>query len=195
MTATARTVPVLVVLAALLLAPGPASADTTRTFANPAPIAVPASGSVGAGLPYPSSIEVRGMTGPIRAARLTLNGFGHERPIDVGVLLVPLSGRSTMIMQRRCGFTPVEDRTWTFTAFELNPEMPLDGPCDGSVYRPGSSGQGSFRLPRPTRRRLAQLRKVRMRGTVTARDALGNATTARFRFPLKAPASRKRRAR
>ena len=47
-----------------------------------------------------------------------------------------------------------------------------------------------FRLRRPTLRRLVRLRTVRMRGTVTARDALGNATTARFRFTLKAPRAR-----
>lgn len=42
-----------------------------------------------------------------------------------------------------------------------------------------------FRLPRPMLRRLAQRQTVRMRGTLTARDALGNATTVRFRFMLK----------
>jgi Tol biopolymer transport system component len=42
-----------------------------------------------------------------------------------------------------------------------------------------------FRLPRPLHRRLTRRRTVRMRGTVTARDALGNATTAGFRFTLK----------
>ena len=42
-----------------------------------------------------------------------------------------------------------------------------------------------FRLSRGGLRTLAKLGRVRMGGTVTARDALGNATTARFRFVLK----------
>jgi Tol biopolymer transport system component len=42
-----------------------------------------------------------------------------------------------------------------------------------------------FRLPPPALRRLAQRQRVRMRGTLTARDALGNATTVGFRFMLK----------
>ncbi len=143
------TVTALAALGPLLLLAGPASADTTRTFQNSAPIAIPASGSVGAAQPYPSSIEVSGMTGPVREAKLTLHDFGHERPIDVGVLLVSPWGGSFMVMHRRCGFTAVEDKTWTFTAFALNPQMPADGPCDGSFYRASSSAQGSWPLPAP----------------------------------------------
>jgi hypothetical protein len=48
-----------------------------------------------------------------------------------------------------------------------------------------------FRLSRTTLKRLSAARKVRMNGVVVARDARGNATTARFGFTLKAPASRK----
>ena len=42
-----------------------------------------------------------------------------------------------------------------------------------------------FRLPRPALRRLVKRQTLRMRGTLTARDALGNATTVGFRFKLK----------
>lgn len=45
----------------------------------------------------------------------------------------------------------------------------------------------SFRLAPSTLRLLRAARKVRMRGTVNATDALGNKTTAAFRFTLKAP--------
>jgi Tol biopolymer transport system component len=48
-----------------------------------------------------------------------------------------------------------------------------------------------FRLSRRSLKRLKAARKVRMNGVVVARDARGNATTARFGFTLKAPASRK----
>ena len=44
-----------------------------------------------------------------------------------------------------------------------------------------------FRLTRSDLKLLRTAGKVRMRGTVAARDALGNSTTAAFRFTLKAP--------
>jgi Tol biopolymer transport system component len=49
-----------------------------------------------------------------------------------------------------------------------------------------------FRLSRTSLKRLKATRTVRMNGVVVARDAHGNATTARFGFTLKAPASRRR---
>jgi hypothetical protein len=49
-----------------------------------------------------------------------------------------------------------------------------------------------FRLSRTSLTRLKAAGKVRMKGVVVARDAHGNATTARFGFTLKAPASRRR---
>jgi hypothetical protein len=48
-----------------------------------------------------------------------------------------------------------------------------------------------FRLSRASLGRLKTARKLRMSGIVVARDALGNATSARFRFTLKAPAAQK----
>jgi Tol biopolymer transport system component len=49
-----------------------------------------------------------------------------------------------------------------------------------------------FRLSRRTLKRLRVARTARMNGRVVARDAHGNATTARFRFRLKAPPPRGR---
>lgn len=50
-------------VAALLLVAAPASADS---FSNPTPITIPASGTgPGAASPYPSSVSVSGMNGPI----------------------------------------------------------------------------------------------------------------------------------
>jgi Tol biopolymer transport system component len=48
-----------------------------------------------------------------------------------------------------------------------------------------------FRLSRTSLKRLKAARKVKMNGTVVARDARGNATTVRFGFTLKAPAGPK----
>ena len=50
-----------------------------------------------------------------------------------------------------------------------------------------------FRLSRTGLKRLKAARKIRMNGTVVARDARGNTTTACFGFTLRAPASRNRK--
>jgi Tol biopolymer transport system component len=57
--------------------------------------------------------------------------------------------------------------------------------------RAGAPAIVRFRLSRTSLKRLKAARKVRMNGTVVARDARGNATTARFGFTLRAPAGRK----
>jgi Tol biopolymer transport system component len=57
--------------------------------------------------------------------------------------------------------------------------------------RAGEPAIVRFRLSRASLKRLKAARKVRMKGTVVARDARGNATTAHFGFTLKAPAGRK----
>lgn len=49
-----------------------------------------------------------------------------------------------------------------------------------------------FRLSRRHLKALVKARRIRMRGSVTARDAFGNATTAGFRFTLEAPRPRRR---
>ena len=50
-----------------------------------------------------------------------------------------------------------------------------------------------FRLSRASLTRLKAAKRVRMRGVVVVRDAVGNATTARFGFTLKAPTPKRRR--
>jgi AAA ATPase domain len=50
-----------------------------------------------------------------------------------------------------------------------------------------------FRLSRAGLTRLKAAKRVRMRGIVVVRDAVGNATTARFRFTLEAPRPKRRR--
>ena len=49
------------------------------------------------------------------------------------------------------------------------------------------------RLSRAGLARLKAAKRVRMRGAVVVRDAVGNATTARFRFTLKSPKPKRRR--
>ena len=121
-------------LAALLLAAGPASAET-RTFTNSAPIAIPAGGTQGSASPYPSSVGVSGMPGPVTDVNVTLHRVGHTFPRNIGVLLVSPSGDSVMVMRLNCEPEDIEDFTWIFDQ-QATVAMPETGRCDEFVYRP-----------------------------------------------------------
>ncbi|HKQ38390.1 MAG TPA: MBG domain-containing protein, partial [Verrucomicrobiae bacterium] len=67
----------------------------SRSFTNAASITIP---DVGAGTPYPSTINVSGMAGTITQVVARLNGFGHTFPSDVDILLVGPGGQKVMLM-------------------------------------------------------------------------------------------------
>jgi subtilisin-like proprotein convertase family protein len=48
--------------------------------------------------PYPSTIDVSGLTGTVTDVNVTLTGFSHTSPGDVNVLLVGPGGQSTLLM-------------------------------------------------------------------------------------------------
>ncbi len=126
---------VLSALAALLLVAAPASA-TTQSFANQGQIKIPASGDIGAATPYPSSVVVSGMPGPITDVNVTLHGVGHTFPNDIGVLLVSPSGDTVNVMRGNCGLVDIEDFTWILDQQASTP-MPGDS-CPEFVYRPNA---------------------------------------------------------
>jgi hypothetical protein len=60
---------------------------------NASPTDIPAKAT-----PYPSSISVSGLTGPVTKVTATLHGFHHTCPTDVDVLLVGPQGQKTILM-------------------------------------------------------------------------------------------------
>jgi subtilisin-like proprotein convertase family protein len=74
----------------------------SATFTNPAPVKIPAIGtgaSTGArAAPYPSTIDVSGISGTVSSVRVTLNRFSHAFPADVDVLLVGPGGQKVLLM-------------------------------------------------------------------------------------------------
>ncbi len=123
-------------VAALLLVAAPASA-TTQSFANQDPITIPASGTEGAATPYPSSVVVSGMPGPITDVNVTLHGVGHTSPRNIGALLVSPSGDTVIVMSGNCGIGDIEDFTWILDQQASTP-MPMGtgSSCPEFVYRP-----------------------------------------------------------
>jgi subtilisin-like proprotein convertase family protein len=157
----------LVVAAAALLAPGPASAAVT-SFKNQTPIAVPGSGTVGPASPYPSPVAVSGMAGPITDVSVTLHGVSHAQPNQMRVLLISPHGTAVSLMDLVCGDEAVAGYTWIFNQRALA-EMPRKGPCDGVAYRP--SGY-AYRLEWPPPRPPALLPTTDL-GRLTGEDANG----------------------
>jgi subtilisin-like proprotein convertase family protein len=139
-----RRLMLLSVLSAVALLAASASASAApETFTNPSEITIPASGTDGAGTPYPSSVVVSGMTGPITDVNVTLHRVGHTNPRDIGVLLVSPSGTAVNVMRLNCSSIAIEDFTWILDQQASTP-MPQDGgvSCPEFVYRPNPFNGG-----------------------------------------------------
>src|SRR5262249_55097313 len=80
------------------------------TFSNPGAITIP---SVGTATPYPSTIDVSGLSGTITDVNVTVNDFWHQTPSDVDVLLVGPTGEAAELFGN-AGDKAVQFRTFTF---------------------------------------------------------------------------------
>jgi len=128
---------------------------TSRTFANSAPITIPATGtgtSTGEpSSPYPSNIVVSGLGTQTDQVTLTLHGFNHTFPDDIDVLLVSPTGRRMIVMSESGsdGAATNLDLTLNDAAEVVLPDGP--GLSTGS-FRPANYGgtADSFPAPAPT---------------------------------------------
>ncbi len=118
------------------------------TFSNTATITIPSSGS---GAPYPSSINVSGLTGSVLKVTATLSGFSHQFADDVDVLLVGPAGQKVMLMSDAGGGSNVTNLTLTFD--DAAPTAIPDGsPLVGGTFRPANyEGEATdvFAAPAP----------------------------------------------
>jgi subtilisin-like proprotein convertase family protein len=108
-------------------------AQTTLTFSNPAQIDIP---DFGTATPYPSNITVAGFAAgqTITKVNVTLTGFSHTFPRDVGVLLVSPAGTSVNLTAACGGGRPgVANSNLTFddAAATNVPTPPVTG-----TYKP-----------------------------------------------------------
>lgn len=76
----------------------------TQTFVNATPIALPATGTSGAGSPYPSVVSVSGLSGNVARATVSLRGLAHGVASDVDALLVAPTGQTLVPMAATGGF-------------------------------------------------------------------------------------------
>jgi len=99
---------VLIATLAGLVVAGQAASDT---FSNTGVITIPVSGTAN---PYPSTIAISGLTHAITDVNVTLHGFSHTFPFDLGVLLVGPTKASVVLMGRNGLGNSVSNLTITY---------------------------------------------------------------------------------
>jgi hypothetical protein len=70
------------------------TAAPAATFTNATPIAIV---DADVGTPYPSNINVTGLAGPALSVKVTLNGYSHSFPDDMGMVLKGPTGAALLI--------------------------------------------------------------------------------------------------
>ena len=121
----------------------PPPSGTVR-FANTSPFTIP---NVGAASPYPSVINVSGMTGGITKLELTVSRFGHEFTNDVNMLLVGPTGVGVVFLSHAGGGNLVTNVTFTVSdsaGFPFDPSFPIWS----EVFRPTNYATSDF-FPAP----------------------------------------------
>lgn len=130
-----------VITATLALQDGPNSLGTVTfqfklpdvtSFANSAAITIPEMGSA---LPYPSIINVSGVTGLVSKVTVTLNNINHRFPSDINVLLVSPAGRGVVLMSHAGGGHSLTNVTVSFDD-GAGLQMPHSSRINPVTYRP-----------------------------------------------------------
>ena len=99
--------------------------------------------------PYPSTINVAGLSGTITSLKVTLRNINHTWPDDIDILLVGPTGAKTILMSDVGGFSDVSNLSLTFssTASQL---LSDSGLLTAGTYLPTNVGSGdTFAAPAP----------------------------------------------
>jgi hypothetical protein len=150
------TVLTTLVLGAVLLLTVAGRAEAVEV-SNTTPLTVPANGaccSAQVASPYPSSIEVSGLSGITTKVAVTLHDMSDTNSEDLAVLLVGPSGHGVVLMAsyeqgRR---QRINDATWTFESFAQQIACPApEGTFpSGSTFAPFDCGlPDPFPVPAP----------------------------------------------
>ncbi len=120
-----------------------------QTFSNPSPIIIPATGTSGPAVPYPSTISVAGVVGTVSKVTATLKSMNHTFPDDIDVLLVGPGGQKLLLMSDAGGSADLVNNTYTFD--DAAASTLADGALNASgTYKPSNFGTGdTFPAPAP----------------------------------------------
>ena len=121
-------------------------------FSNSIPIEIPAvNNSVDPepAIPYPSDIDVLGLTGVVTNVSVTLHGLTHSSPADLDMLLLGPSGQTFHFWSDVGGANAVSDITLT-VADDGATTLPDSGPLvDGTTYKPFNADTTGDDFPLP----------------------------------------------
>ncbi len=122
------------------------STDGPLMIPNPSPSPVPANS---AGLPYPSTVTVSGMTGVITNVTVTMNNFQHTFATDIDLLLVGPGGQKFILMSDASSSSGL-DTAVTFTFADNGVALPTSGNITPGTYLPNDTTAGdTFAAPAP----------------------------------------------
>ncbi len=102
----------------LILVPGTQAAET-ETFSNTSGITIPLNANVAT--PYPSTIDVSGLNGPITNVTVSLNGITHSWPDDLVINLTGPQGQNVWLMVFAGGSCELWDVDLTFAGNASDP--------------------------------------------------------------------------
>ncbi|MDQ3415145.1 MAG: hypothetical protein M3480_09300, partial [Verrucomicrobiota bacterium] len=129
--------------------PTPTPCATPAHFANTTPISVPASGTSGPAVPYPSNIVVPALSGNVTQVTAKLNGFNHIFPDDVDILLVGPGGQNAIILSDVGGAPDAVNVTLTLDDAALN-SLPDATQLISGTFKPTNFGpDDTFAAPAP----------------------------------------------
>jgi uncharacterized repeat protein (TIGR01451 family) len=117
---------------------------STVSFANTNFILIP---EQGAATPYPSVINISGVTGYVHTVTVTLHGLTHSFPRDVNVLLVNPAGASTLVQSHAGGGYGVTNVTLTFDDAASGP-LPFNAQIFSGTNKPTQYGT-TVSIPQP----------------------------------------------
>ncbi|MFM7371197.1 MAG: proprotein convertase P-domain-containing protein, partial [Sphaerospermopsis kisseleviana] len=122
------------------------SEETLPIFTNPNNITIP---DVGASNPYPSIINVSGLTGNITSLKVTLTNLSHTWPDDIDVLLVSPTGAKAILMSDVGGSSYLQNVTLTFDP-TATANLPDSDQITSGSYKPTDFVSGDlFNSPAP----------------------------------------------
>jgi hypothetical protein len=124
---------------------------TAATYSNPTPITIPAGAPTttsGPATPYPSQITVSALQGTISKLTVTLSGYSHTVPADVGAVLIAPGGQALELMNCSGGFATAAPINLTFDDMAAMQIAQLPAPVTGT-YRPADHCSPTFSYSPP----------------------------------------------
>ncbi|XHR85236.1 MAG: beta strand repeat-containing protein [Gloeotrichia echinulata GP01] len=125
---------------------GKIDALTYASFSNSGAISIPISG---ASNPYPSTINVSGVSGNIANLKVTLTNLNHTWADDIDILLVGPTGAKIILMSDVGGSSDLNNVTFTFDA-SATAALSDEGQLTSGTYLPTDFESGdTFNSPAP----------------------------------------------